>query len=756
MSVSASQTGLPQEKASKNPNGSENSDLESLRRLKEMILNGQHPFFKATPRVAHLQTLRVTGQTYSHNGTQAYRAASVPGQDNENVHPHSPYAPYGPHEPPFPIERDDEIHATGQSPSQEVAANDDAPQVPETRDEQMVDLSDSVPTGPVLGDSSAADVKPQGGPDRFPERGRQYDGRRSPRADHRAGRDNWEHRQNKPAYSDGRYRDHSGVNRSVSSGSARRPYQDRFGGPPPNDRDPYTDSRAYDYNRDRRRDPPTHYADRRLGEYNNPKSGSQRPYDNGRPGYFPLPLPRPDLPAADNRRNDIYHRDEPRPVPAPADAKSLVSAPPTDSVAVTSASASTQEKSQGTEPSTDDVKGDSAAPNSEAPPVRSASADVVRPPFRGSSPGRSDTRDSGRFGGPDLRGPPNRNALRSNVAGSRIDRDYRSHDDMRPPYLPPRDYPELPPRLDSDPRYPPPIPGGPPYERMPPLHVRDDPRPPYDPRDRDYRDPYSRSSYPPPPDDRRYARDPGPPLPPPLMDDPRYRLPPKEFGRPPDIDRRRDLDRGERGYDRERGYNNRERDMRPPSLDIRDTRGPPPPPPPGALPPRSGYVSDRDRDVVSRPPLSARISPRSSDQFAPPPTPEPRGGYERPGYGGPPPPPGGAFPPRDNPRVRGRSLSPAPRDYRPDDRPPMKRPRPDEPYTSRPPPPTAAGTLVLFPSSTVEVCLDFLPGYPPPPPSYPLPAPRSHDPSYPSDRRPAPPPGGPPPAEYYNRGPPRY
>lgn len=691
MSVAAPQTGLSQEQASAHINSAGNSDLETLRRLKETILGGQHPFFKATPQVTHLQALRMTGQTYSHNGSQAYQTASVPDQDIENVPPHSPYVPYGQHEPPFPIERDDDIHATGQSPSQEVVANVDAPLVPETRDEQMADPSDSVPTGPVLGDSSAADNKPQGGPGRFPERGRYYDGRRSPRADHGAGRDNWEHRQNRPAYSDGRYRDYGGVNRSVSSGGARRPYQDRFGGPPPNDRDPYPDSRAYDYNRDRRREPLTHYADnRRPGEYHNPKSGSQRPYDNGRPGYFPPPPPRSDLPADDDRRSDLYRRDEPRPVPAPADVKSLVSAPPTDSVAVTTAS--DQEKPQGPEPSStvDDVKGDSAAPNSnpEAPLMRSASVDVVRPLFRGSSPGRPDTRDSGRFGGPDMRGPPNRNALRGNVAGSRIDRDYRPHDDMRPPYLPPRDYQEPPPRLDPDPRYPPPIPGGPPYERMAP-HVRDDPRPPYDPRDRDYRDPYSRSSYPPQPDDRRYTRDPGPPLLPPLMEDSRYPLPPKEFGRPPDVDRRRDLDRGERGYDRERGYNNRERDMRPPSLDIRDTRGPPPPPP-GALPPRSAYVPERDRDVVSRPPLSARISPRGSDQFAPPPTPEPRGGYERPGYGGPPPPPGGTFPPRDNPRIRHRSLSPA-RDYRPDDRPPLKRSRPDEPYTSRPPP--AAGTL---------------------------------------------------------------
>jgi hypothetical protein len=699
MSVSASQTGLPQEQASASINGAENNDLETLRRLKETILNGQHPFFKATPQVAHLQTLRVTGRTYSHNGTQAYRATSVPGQDNENVPPHFPYAPYGQHEPPFPIERDDDIHATGQSPPQEVIASDDAPHAPETRDEQMADPSDSVPTGPVLGDSSAADIKPQGGPDRFPERGRYYEGRRSPRTDHGAGRDNWEHRQSRPTYSDGRYRDYGGVNRSVSSGSARHPYQDRFGGPPPNDRDSYPDSRAYDYNRDRRREPLTQYADRRPAEYHNPKSGSQRPYDSGRPGYFPPPTPRAGLSADDDRRNDIYHSDEPRPVPAPADVKLLVSAPPADSVAVTSAS--TQEKSQGTELSAtaDGVKGDSAGPNPEAPPMRSASADVVRPPFRGSSPGRSDTRDSGRFGGPDIRGPPNRNAMRGNVAGSRIDRDYRPRDDMRPLYVPPR---EPPPRLDSDPRYPPPIPGGPSYERMAPSpHIRDDPRPPYDPRDRDYREPYSRSSYPPPPDDRRYARDPGLPLQSPLMDDPRYPLPPKEFGRPPDIDRRRDLDRGERGYDRERGYNNRERDMRPPSLDIRDSRGPPPPPPPGALPPRGAYVPDRDRDVVGRPPLSARISPRGSDQFAPPPTPEPRGGYERLGYGGLPPPPGGSFPPRENPRVRPRSLSPVRRDYRPDDRPPMKRPRPDEPYTSQPPPP-AAGTSVLFPSNKVE------------------------------------------------------
>jgi len=710
VSIAASQIGVPQEQASANTNGAENSDLETLRRLKETILNGQHRFFKAIPQVAHLQTLRVTGQTYSHNGTQPYRAASLPDQDIENVPPHSPYAPYGQHEPSFPIERDDDMHATGQSPSQEVVANDEAPHVPETRDEQMADPSDSVPTGPVLGDSSAAEIKPQSGPDRFPERGRQYDGRRSPRADHGAGRDNWEHRQNRSAYSDGRYRDYGGVNRSVSSGGARRPYQDRFGGPPPNDRDPYLDSKPYDYNRDRRREPLTHYADnRRPGEYPNQKSGSQRPYDNGRPGYLPPLPPRPELPADDDRRSDLYRRDEPRPVPAPADVKPLVSAPPTDSITVTSVPA--QEKSQGTEPSAtaDDAKGDSAVPNPnpEAPPVRSASTDVVRPPFRGSSPGRSDARDSGRFGGPDMRGPPNRNALRGNVGGSRIDRDYRPHDDMRPLYLPPRDYPEPPPRLDPDPRYPPPIPGGPSYERMAPPHVRDDPRPPYDPRDRDYRDPYSRSSYPPQPDDRRYARDPGPPLPPPLMEDSRYPLPPKDFGRPPDIDRRRDLDRGERGYDRERGYNNRERDMRPPSLDIRDARGPPPPPPPGALPPRSAYVPDRDREVVNRPPLSARISPRGSDQFAPPPpTPEPRGGYERPGYGGPPPPPGGTFPPRDNPRVRPRSLSPVRRDYRPDDRPPMKRPRPDEPYTSRPPPPPAAGTFVPFPSNPVKVCLD--------------------------------------------------
>ena len=701
VSVAASQTSVSQEQTSANLTGAKNSDLETLRRLKDTILNGQHPFFKATPQVAHLQALRVTGQTYSHNGTQAYRAASVPDQDIENVPPHSLYALYGQHEPSFPIERDDDIHATGKSPSQEVVAHDDTPHAPETRDEQMADPSDSVPTGPVLGDSSTADIKPQGGPDRFPERDRYYDGRRSPRADHGAGRDNWEHRQNRPAYSEGRYRDYGGVNRSVSSG-ARRPYQDRFGGPPPNDRDPYPDSRPYDYNRDKRREPLTHADNRRPGEFHNPK----RPYDSGRPSYFPPPPPRPELLADHDRRNELYRRDEPR--PAPADVKPLVSAPPIDSVTVTSASA--QEKSQGTEPSTtaDDVKGDSTGPNPnpEAPPVRSASADVVRPSFRGPSPGRPDTRDSGRFGGPDMRGPPNRNALRGNVAGSRIDRDYRPHDDMRPPYLPLRDYPEPPPRLDSDPRYPLAIPGGPPYERMAPPHIRDESRPPYDPRDRDYRDPYSRSSYPPQPDDRRYPRDPGPPLPPSLMEDSRYSLPPKEFGRPPDIERRRDLDRPERGYDRERGYNNRERDMRPPSLDIRDARGPPPPPLPGALP-RSAYVPDRDRDVVSRPPLSARISPRGSDQFAPPPpTPEPRGGYERPGYGGPPPPPGGTFPPRDNPRVRQRSVSPPRRDYRPDDRPPMKRPRPDEPYTSRPPPPPAAGTLILFPSNQVEACLD--------------------------------------------------
>jgi hypothetical protein len=108
-----------------------------------------------------------------------------------------------------------------------------------------------------------------------------------------------------------------------------------------------------------------------------------------------------------------------------------------------------------------------------------------------------------------------------------------------------------------------------------------------------------------------------------------------------------------------------------------DTRGPRGPHV-GTIPPR-GYLPDRDGPRS----LNARTA---HDPYPPHPPSLDSRGYDRDPYGAPPMPPVAPYL-REAPRVRPRSLSPPPRrEYRPEARPPAKRPRgSDDPYVMPPP-----------------------------------------------------------------------
>jgi hypothetical protein len=128
----------------------------------------------------------------------------------------------------------------------------------------------------------------------------------------------------------------------------------------------------------------------------------------------------------------------------------------------------------------------------------------------------------------------------------------------------------------------------------------------------------------------------------------------------------------------------RDRDVRAPLISPSDARGPRGSHV-GTGPPR-GYPPDRDGPRGLNPRTAHDPYPPSLDSR----------GYDRDPYGAPPLPPVAPYL-REGPRVRPRSLSPPPRrEYRPEARPPAKRPRgPDDPYVM--PPPLPGRSLVAIP-----------------------------------------------------------
>lgn len=192
------------------------------------------------------------------------------------------------------------------------------------------------------------------------------------------------------------------------------------------------------------------------------------------------------------------------------------------------------------------------------------------------------------------------------------------------------------------------------YER--PLPPRNDRT--YVPREPLNREPYYGRPMPPSPspvDDRRFVpRDAG------YMDDPGY--PPRRDYRVDDWDAKRDMRPIDRPYDRERDRDLRAPVSLPPTSDPRGSNLPP------HAGPRPRYPPERN------PPRAVGNARPMHDSYPMPPPSEPREirSYDRDPYGEPPLPPAAAYA-REPSRVRHRSASPPRRDYRQDDRPPLKR-----------------------------------------------------------------------------------
>ena len=610
------------------------TDIEKLQKLKEWILADQHPYFTSAPKVAHLLSLRVSASgpnaksnASGSSGEQEQALSTIPLAERLSS-PKTAHLAGASHQG---THREEDPGNRKREEAQDDVNMSDADLKEKHRNMDM-DMSDSPyreTTGPLLTPTHAepyhsfAYTRPED-LDRKHER---YNDRQSPRNEGRS------YGRYEPT---GRYRGggyNNQGNRRFSAGDREQ-----------------TGQRFHDYGRDRDYDRRSEYS---AGyQRNNARSVGGNPPKQSRQNYDELP----EDPAKGRVPADQIDQSMVTEASANSDEYPKPSAAehPEDTVGASELSVSPPLANVKTEPS-------SASPTSigNGPPQSTTESIAAHPLATSPRPERPlDTPPNrpGQDEGPVANHSPGSVGVRNIKPGRAVsgDRDSRPnfngrdanryhHQDARP-------------RTESYHKYPPTYR---PYERPPPP--REDTRSFSSARGPSYRPAYAA---PPPVDDRRFVpRDMGYP------DDPGYR---RDYRAGDWDNKRRDIDRPlDRPYDRDR-----DRDARDPLISPNDTRGPRAPNP-GPIPPR-GYPPDRDGP--------RGLNPRVVHEPYPPQPPIDSRGYDHDPYGMRPFPPATPYL-REAPRVRPRSLSPPPRrDFRPEARPPTKRPRgPDDPYGVPPP-----------------------------------------------------------------------
>lgn len=627
------------------------TDIEKLQKLKEWILADQHPSFTSAPKVAHLLKLMVSASGSNENsnasgssGEQERPLSSIPLAERlsspKTGHPAGGGRQNGVYKNDNPSNLQDE------KVQDDVSMKDANHEKKE--DVDMADSRYKETTGPLLTPTHTEPPQPiaYNRPEDSEHKTELYKDGQSPRNEgrgyggymdnhSRAGNGHYEPR--------GRYRG----NNYNNQGNRRFSLDDRE----------QADQRYHDFNRGRDYDRRSEYAvdDRRNDARNYgdspPKYGRQS-YDGrpGEPARARVPSNQNLRPLAMDTSADAQNDESTKFTTKDAPESAGVAAETDTTIPLIDATmepASASPTSVGNGPPQSLTESVATIPAATSPPRSEIPLDTPpeqkeqeeksaakQTPPRSTSASRRDFKD--------LRDTSRDRDIRPNFGARDAD---RYHQDTRP-------------RADSYQKYPGPFR---PYDRsLPPREENKT----FPGRDTYYRPP-------PPIDDRRLGpREVGYP------DEAGYA--PRRDYRPGEWDnKRRDVDRPlDRPYERDR-----DRDIRGPMVPQSDARGPRIPHT-AALPSR-GYPPERDGPRG----LNAR---NAHDPYPPhPPAHDPRG-YDREPYGAPLLPPTGSYL-REAPRVRPRSSSPPlRRDYRPDPRPPAKRPRgPDDGYIL--PPPAPAG-----------------------------------------------------------------
>lgn len=612
------------------------TDIEKLQKLKEWILADQHPYFTSAPKVAHLLSLRVSASVSNANsntsgssGEQERPLSSIPLAERLSS-PKMAY-PGVPHQ--NSIYNDQEPSNRQRERIRDDVSMNDVDHKENNEDVEMPDSRYRETTGPLLTPTRTEPPHPLAytRPEDAERKVENFNDRQSPRNDARGYGGYGDHRGNGRYEPRGRFRGAGGYN---NQGNRRFSLENRE----------QTDQRYHDYNRDRDYDRKSEYtAGHPDGQGNNARSFGDSPSKFSRQSYegrsgesTRAPIPSNSLPM--DTSVDVKSEED----------KNVVTMNPPEDAGVTAELETTLDAK---------MELPSASPTSagNGPPL-SAPESITTIPAE-ASPARSEialgTGQEDRPGG--NRSPRSISVGRRDFKNGRVasrDRDARPNFNNADRYH----HQDTRPKADSYQKYPA---ASRPYER--PLQPREDTR------TFATRDPYYRPAYP-PVDDRRFVpREGGYP------DDPAY--PPRRDNRPGEWDnKRREPDRPlDRPYERDR-----ERDIRGPLISPNDPRGPRMSHI-AAAPPRGYPERDGPRGLNAR---------NAHDPYPPHPVAHEPRGYDREPYGAPPLPPGGSYL-REAPRVRPRSLSPpARRDYRPDTRPPAKRPRgPDDSYGIPPPAP---------------------------------------------------------------------
>lgn len=639
----------------------EMNDIEKLQKIKEWILQDQHPYFNSAPKVAHLLSLRVSAADQSSSGSAGDRdverpISSIPlaerlSSPRDRIN--GDFRDSQSQEAHEAMSTSAEDRAGGQG-NQNMEQNVNANATPIGEDVDMTDSHGLEPTGPVLTPTHPTGrgiPHPRGAYSRPMDTGWKQEkyipdqGRRSPGADGRP-RDDYEWRRHpgddpmrRPPSPTGRYEKNydrfepgSHAPGYHPQGNRRFSYGDRQRMGYAGDRD-YANQGSY---------APRFQDDRRMddrGYTRHPMAGPRTQNYHANRGNYERPMYGTNRQQSQHIKNDSFDQSTSN---NGLDSQLVNSAEPADD----------KEVAKSEPPSESKVTPANASPVSPAvAPSQSGTDSVPAPP----SPVKSETPQEVPFvPAPDEKMSEGNHSPR--VSASAVeDRDVKQPEpeqqDNRPKFYQGR------PRMNF--KYP--------HEH----HGYDRSLPPRDDRNFERREAYQRPGYahPLPSNDRRFVQREAA-----YPDDSPYASR-REF-QPQNWDmKRRDDDLSfTKPFDYDRGRDFRAgpvtpRDM--PPRDMRDRKGPPM----GAV--RSyDFHHEVPRRLVSRSPPPRPLSPPPGFRD-----------YDRNYYAAPAPPamaPMAASYSRELPRVRPRSLSPVRRDFRAEERPPpAKRPRgPAVPYAA--------------------------------------------------------------------------